>query len=73
MADTQADVDNETTKLAGLVSAALADVLAAISALKASQSAGEDLTPQVNSLIALEAPLQQLDAAAKAAVTPAGN
>ena len=70
MVDTSADVDAETTKLAGLVTTALADVLAEIAALKAGQSTGQDLTPQVNNLIALEAPLQQLDAAAKAAVAP---
>jgi hypothetical protein len=71
MADTAKDIDAETTKLAGLLSTTATDVLAAIADLKAAVAAGNtDLTPQVNALTALEKPLQDLDTAAQAVITP---
>lgn len=69
MSQTAKDVDAEEAKLAGLVTTALTQVLAAIAQLKAN-TAEEDLTPEVNSVIALEAPVQQLIDAANAVLNP---
>ncbi len=69
MADTAKDVDTETAKLATLVSTVAQDVLAAIAALEKA-TAPADLTPEVNALIALEKPLQDLDAAATTITNP---
>lgn len=71
MAQTAKDIDAETTKLAGLISSVSTDVLAAIADLKAAVAAGNtDLTPEVSALTALEKPLQDLDTAAQAIITP---
>lgn len=71
MAETAKDIDAETTKLASLISKVSQDFSTAIADLQAAIAAGNtDLTPQVNALAALEAPLQALDDAAQTVINP---
>ena len=71
MAKSLDDLNNEITTLNTEETKALTDVLAAIKELSDKVATGQDYTTQVNNLVALEAPLQQLDAAAQAVIAPA--